>query len=275
MLKRVITSIVALCVLIPILLLSNTWVLPIAVAFCCFIANYEMLKCIGLVSRIELSMPLLAVSVVAPIFARSINSLDKFYIAFSCVVFAIILYIMAVAVFSKGRVGVEDISVSAIMSFYVTIGFVSIVLLHDLFTMGHYTYLLIFIGAWITDIFAYFCGRLFGKHKLIPEVSPKKTVEGSIGGTIFAGLSFVLFGFVLNSIEISIEFGYIQLFVFGIIAAVVAQIGDLSMSVIKRRYGIKDFGNIFPGHGGMLDRFDSVLAVAIVLLIMNTIVSNL
>ena len=275
MLKRVITSIVALCVLIPILLLSNTWVLPIAVAICCFIANYEMLKCIGLVSRIELSMPLLAVSVIAPIFARSINSLDKFYIAFSCVVFAIILYIMAVAVFSKGRDGVEDISVSAIMSFYVTIGFVSIVLLHDLFTMGHYTYLLIFIGAWITDIFAYFCGRLFGKHKLIPEVSPKKTVEGSIGGTIFAGLSFVLFGFVLNSIEISIELGYIQLFVFGIIAAVVAQIGDLSMSVIKRRYGIKDFGNIFPGHGGMLDRFDSVLAVAIVLLIMNTIVSNL
>ena len=79
----------------------------------------------------------------------------------------------------------------------------------------------------------------------------------------------------MGKLNVAVDLGYIQLFVFGIVAAIVAQIGDLSMSALKRRYGIKDFGKVFPGHGGMLDRFDSILAVAIVLFIMNTIVVNL
>lgn len=275
MLIRVITSIVALCVLVPILLLSNTWVLPVAVAICCFIANCELLKCVGSLTKWVLSIPMLIVSTVAPILARVIDAVESYYICLICIVLIEVLYFMFVMVFSKGSIGVDVIAISALMSFYVTVGFTSIVLLHDFFAMGSYTYLLIFVGAWITDIFAYFCGRLFGKHKLIPEVSPKKTIEGSIGGTLFTGLAFMLFGYILNSLQIIVELGYIQLFVFGVVAAIVAQIGDLCMSALKRRYDIKDFGKVFPGHGGMLDRFDSIIAVAIVLLIMNTIVVNL
>lgn len=275
MLTRVITSIVALCVLLPILFFADTWVLPIAVAVCCFIAIYEMLKCIGVLSIPIISVPLFILSAVAPIFVRIIGTLEVYILTLICAFFVETLYLMAVLVFSKGAITIEQIAVSAFMSFYVIFGFISIVLLHDCFNLGKHTYLLIFVGAWITDVFAYFCGRLFGKHKLIPEVSPKKTVEGSIGGTVFSGLAFMLFGFVLGKLDVAVELGYIQLFVFGIVAAIVAQIGDLSMSALKRRYGIKDFGKVFPGHGGMLDRFDSILAVAIVLFIMNTIVVNL
>ena len=275
MLTRVITSMVALFVLIPVLILSDTWVLPIAVAVCCFIANYEMLKCVGALKKPLLSSPLLSLSFALPITVRACDSLERYCLSYMAVVLLVLLYLLAVLVFSKGSIGVETISVASVMSFYVTFGFSSIVLLHDFFALGNYTYLLVFVGAWITDVFAYFCGRLFGKHKLIPEVSPKKTVEGSIGGTLFSGIAFVVFGLIIKSIENDAYQGYVQLFVFGLVAALVAQIGDLCMSALKRHYGIKDFGRVFPGHGGMLDRFDSILAVAIVLLIMNTLVVNI
>ena len=273
MLTRIITSLVALCVLIPVLFLSDTWVLPVAVAIACLIANYEALKCIGSFSKPVLSAGLLAVSAIAPIIVRLTENIAQYCVILACIILAEVLYLLAVLVFSKGNLKIEEISISAFMSFYVTVGFSAIVILHDFFESGHYTYLLIFVGAWITDVFAYFCGRLFGKHKLIPEVSPKKTVEGSIGGTLFASGSFVLFGYIVKSLGYPIENGYVQLFVFGIVAALVAQIGDLCMSALKRHYGIKDFGKIFPGHGGMLDRFDSILAVAVVLLILNTIIT--
>ncbi len=275
MLTRIITALVALCVLIPVLIFSNTWVLPIAVAIVCFIGTYEALKCIGTLKKPIISGVLLSLSAAVPILTRLVNHTCSVFVSMACIVFAVILYFMTVLVFSKGTVGISEISISAFMSFYVISGFSAIVFLHDRFDGGHYTYLLVFIGAWITDVFAYFCGRLFGKHKLIPEVSPKKTVEGSIGGTLFSGVAFVLFGIILESIEIYVDQSHFQLFVFGVIAAVVAQIGDLCMSALKRHYGIKDFGKIFPGHGGVLDRFDSILSVSIVLLILNIVVSSI
>jgi phosphatidate cytidylyltransferase len=122
--------------------------------------------------------------------------------------------------------------------------------------------MLIFFGAWFTDIFAYFCGMLLGKHKLIPDVSPKKTVEGSIGGIFFATLSFLIYGIITNT-YFGTHSNLYFLCIAGVVVSVLSQIGDLLMSHIKRHYGIKDYGSIFPGHGGMLDRFDSILAVAI------------
>ena len=147
-------------------------------------------------------------------------------------------------------------------------GFNAIVYVHDYEPGGEYIYLIAFLGAWITDIFAYFCGMLLGrggKHKLIPDVSPKKTVEGSIGGTVFCMIAMVIFGLIVNRISDGLHANYLFLVIGGFLAAIVSQIGDLCMSVIKRTYGIKDYGKLFPGHGGMLDRFDSVIAVSIVL----------
>ena len=126
---------------------------------------------------------------------------------------------------------------------------------------GVYYFALVFVASWVCDVFAYFVGRAFGRHKLIPEISPKKTVEGAIGGVVCTTLCFVLYGFIISRIS---EFApkYFVLAIFGFVLSVVAQLGDLIASLIKREHGVKDYGCIFPGHGGVLDRFDSILAVA-------------
>ena len=114
----------------------------------------------------------------------------------------------------------------------------------------------------MTDIFAYFTGMLIGKHKLIPEVSPKKTVEGSIGGIAFCTLAFIAYAYIVK-IFFNTELNVLFLAISAIIVSVISQMGDLIMSLIKREYGIKDYGKLFPGHGGVLDRFDSILAVTL------------
>lgn len=269
---RILTGIVALCVLIPVLIFSGTWIFPIALAVCCFIAVFEMLKCVGVLKKLWISVPMLTI---APATILAIRPLKETFEGFSFtqvtlpVLLISMLYLLAVMVFSKNGITIEDIAVSGFMTVYITAAFASILFLRDS-TGGAYTYLLVFIGAWITDIFAYFCGMLFGKHKLIPEVSPKKTVEGSIGGTLFCGGAFILYGVLIDRfVEQASRMNLLLLFAYGVIVAVVSQIGDLCMSAIKRHYGIKDFGKVFPGHGGMLDRFDSILAVALVLLVLN------
>jgi phosphatidate cytidylyltransferase len=176
-----------------------------------------------------------------------------------------VLYLMGVSVFTHGKITFAQLGEALLACLYIVFGFNAIIYLRDLMG-GQYIYLLVFIGAWVTDTFAYFSGVLFGKHKLIPQVSPKKTVEGSIGGTLFCILGFVLFGVILNRF-FAFHVDFIALCVSGLLVAIVSQIGDLCMSVIKRERGIKDYGNLFPGHGGMMDRFDSILAVASVLAI--------
>ena len=136
-------------------------------------------------------------------------------------------------------------------------------------TGGEYYWYFIFIGAWVTDTFAYFSGRLFGKHKLIPAVSPKKTVEGAIGGAVCCALVAMLYGLVIGKCFDGVSPNYLVLAVSGLLIAVVSQIGDLAMSAIKRQYGIKDYGKLLPGHGGLLDRFDSCMAVTILLTFIN------
>ena len=122
-------------------------------------------------------------------------------------------------------------------------------------------------GAWLADSGAYFAGTFFGKHKLCPEVSPKKTVEGFIGGIVVTGLLFMLINFGYSKIlplvtDSTVSVNYFEVCLLGMALAVVGTIGDLSASVLKRQSAIKDYGNIMPGHGGAMDRFDSVLFVA-------------
>lgn len=120
---------------------------------------------------------------------------------------------------------------------------------------------LVFLGAWMPDTFAYFAGSLFGKHKLIPKVSPKKTVEGAIGAVVGAVVTFVAYGLVMD-FGFDYQVNYVVLVFLSLICGVVAQFGDLSASVIKREWGKKDFGNLIPGHGGILDRIDSLNFIA-------------
>ncbi len=277
MLKRIITSIVAICVLIPVLIFSKTWVFPIAVALFAAIGIFEMLGCIGQRKNLFLTIPLCLVAIFMPLYARYIalvNSGSYELLKLGAgITFIMALYIFGVAVFANKSVNITDAGLLLGVSFYIIAAFTSLVYLHDYIPYGNYIYLLTFICAWVTDIFAYFTGRLLGKHKLIPAVSPKKTVEGAIGGLVFCVISTVLFGFVIekffNAQGIT-NANYLILIIAGVFASVVSQTGDLIMSVIKRHYGIKDYGKLFPGHGGVLDRFDSVLAVSLILAVICT-----
>ena len=113
---------------------------------------------------------------------------------------------------------------------------------------------------------AYFSGVTLGKHKLCPAISPKKTIEGSIGGIIFCIIGCVAYRLILASFHDNLPPVWIFA-VLGFVVSIVSQIGDLMFSLIKRRYGLKDYGILFPGHGGVLDRFDSVIATAPLILI--------
>ena len=275
MLKRILTGVVAFCfILVPVLFFADTVALPIGVAVFALIAAYEILHCVGLHKNLWLSLPLYLASGAYPFVLRYMEGIGLTLMPlFLCVP---LLTTLAVAVFSHGKVDIRDASAGYLLWFYSFVGFMSILYLHDMIAGGKYFYLLAFIGAWVTDTFAYFTGMLLGRHKLIPDVSPKKTVEGAVGGVVFCTLGFVVFGILYNKFWVAEGAAILPLWlmaVIGVLVSIVSQIGDLSLSLLKRKYGIKDFGKVFPGHGGVMDRFDSVLAVAIMLLVCFTTMS--
>lgn len=294
MLTRIITAVVALCVFVPICIFSDTIVLEIAMAVLNAAAIYEIWHCITgddredksrCIGSFLLYLPVVLASAALVFFPRFFSGVSSpfaeasafsvnrnaMYVLFMTF-FCLMLYIFAAVVFSRGKIAITNAAVMLMMSLYVTTAFVSILCLRNE-PNGPALFLLPFIGAWVSDTFAYFTGRLLGKHKLIPEVSPKKTVEGAVGGVVFTAVGFVVFGLIVSQGNASPH--YILLAVSGAVISVISQIGDLIASVVKRHYGIKDYGKLFPGHGGVLDRFDSVMASAPVLYILISLFPNM
>lgn len=152
-----------------------------------------------------------------------------------------------------GKKTVEDISVSILTFVYITVALSSVIVVREAsFDFIWY----IFIFAWATDTCAYFAGFAFGKHKLMPKVSPKKTIEGAIGGIIGCIIISTVYAYFVHP-------EYILLIgVSALIGSVISQAGDLFASSFKRKLGVKDYGNLIPGHGGMLDRIDSIIFTA-------------
>jgi phosphatidate cytidylyltransferase len=130
--------------------------------------------------------------------------------------------------------------------------------LRDIPTYGEYLTLFMIVSVWVSDTGAYFSGRFFGRHKLNPEVSPKKTWEGAVGGTLLAVGGALLMRHLFLSALFSVQ----QALWLGLLVAVVGQVSDLAESILKRSTGAKDSSNLLPGHGGFLDRFDSYLLLA-------------
>ena len=283
--QRIITGIIVVLIMIPIVLLAQTPVLPIAIAIGSLIAIFEITRCIGMHKAYAFVVPLYALAAGMPFLERilSLGSLNATFTPDSnrhlaqygsILMIIILFYFFTIAIFSKGKYNLADVCVLYATSFYILMGFNSILIMHDNEEGGHVLYLAIFISAWITDVFAYFCGMLLGrggKHKLIPDVSPKKTVEGSIGGIVFSVLCMMIFGWICNHFT-EYDSNILMFALGGFMASIVAQIGDLLMSYVKRHYGIKDFSQLFPGHGGVLDRFDSILAVSIAMMCLTTFV---
>ena len=262
MLKRIITSIFALCVLIPVLIFSHTWVFYIAISLVSAICLFEIFKCLGQHKKLSITVPAYAIAVALPILQKLFDDAIKLIAVCSVCAIVYLVYCFALVVWSHGKLSYNDMAVSIFTSMYIVFALNMILYIRNFSDKGYILYLLIFIGAWVTDIFAYFTGVFFGKHKLIEDVSPKKTIEGSIGGIVFCSLAFVATG-IIADVFFECNANVIFLALSGIFISMIAQIGDLIMSVIKRHYGIKDYGKIFPGHGGMLDRFDSILAVSL------------
>ena len=264
MLKRIITAVVAVIILLPILWFSDTFLFPFAIAVVSCISLFEIFSCLGFKEKFAVTMPAYLMAVAIPFLGKIAGGAAALMPTVCAVLILYIMYLMALSVIFHEKYSLHDLAICYMTSIYIICGFSSIQFLRE---MTNNTYLLVFIGAWITDIFAYFTGVFFGKHKLCEKISPKKTIEGSIGGITFCAIAFVLFAVLIVEKDLKL-YEYIIIAVIGVIISVVSQIGDLSMSLIKRHYGIKDFGKIFPGHGGMLDRFDSIIAVSSVLFIL-------
>ena len=136
---------------------------------------------------------------------------------------------------------------------------------------GAYTVWLIFISAWGCDTCAYLAGRAFGKHKMTPVLSPRKTVEGAVGGVAGAGILGLIYGLIFAEKLTAFTHPALSCVIICVCGAFLSMMGDLSASAIKRNYDIKDYGKIIPGHGGIMDRFDSVIFTAPCIYILTVI----
>ncbi len=264
---RTITSTILLAVMVPILILSEYLIYPIALAIFSVMAVFELLRVIGVHEFWKISLPAYIMALALPILTHDIfldqnPELQKNYMLFAvATIFAYMLYIMALAVFSKGELKFSKVAEVFLSVTYVVMSFTALCLLRYI-EDGTFCFFLVFLSAWGTDVGAYLVGSLFGKHKLIPDVSPKKSVEGAVGGVIFAIILFIIYGAAVTYFSDQTA-NYLILVITAFILSVVSQIGDLIASLIKREYGIKDYGTILPGHGGIMDRFDSILAVSL------------
>lgn len=259
MLKRIITGVVGIAVLLPFLIFSDTWALVVMTSVMSVFAVCEVLKCTDQIRRWAVTVMCIGVCLAAQILTRLLDS-DIYttvmlltYVAFSVV-------LMTMAVFSKGSFKLTEATQITVIVMYISFGFSALVLLRDL-ESGMALMLLAFIVPWVCDAMAYFVGVFFGKHKMIPDVSPKKTVEGAVGGIVGGVLITVIFGIVMQ-FGFGMDTHYPMLIVLALVGCLVSQWGDLIASLLKREYGVKDYGKLFPGHGGVMDRFDSIIAVS-------------
>lgn len=251
--QRIITAIVALVIFFPLVIIGG---LPftIAVYAIATIGLYELLRMKNIrIFSIEgiLTWMTLAIILMPSKWANEVQEL----IGYSKIemIFAFILILLIFTVISKNRFTFDQAAFTAFGSLYVGIGFYY--LIETRFYGFEYVFYALLV-IWTTDSGAYFTGRKFGKRKLWPEISPNKTIEGFVGGIILAVILACVFQYFYP-----IAPSYMMLVIVTMIASVIGQLGDLVESALKRHFGVKDSGNLLPGHGGILDRFDSLLFV--------------
>jgi phosphatidate cytidylyltransferase len=172
-----------------------------------------------------------------------------------------LMLLMFVYVFEFPKYKAEQIAIAFLGLFYVSI-MLSYIYQVRIMEDGAFLVWLIFIGAWGSDTCAYCIGVLIGKHKIIPKLSPKKSLEGSIAGVIGAALLGFLYALAVQKYITDIENPLVLFTIIGAASSIISQIGDWAASAIKRDHDIKDYGNLIPGHGGILDRFDSIIFTA-------------
>jgi phosphatidate cytidylyltransferase len=260
---RVISSLIGLVVLILVLLMFNTIVLNIAVAVISLIAVYELLCATGCRQYRVLFFLSMTFAALVPFFPVRFVAQNLMVI---CYVYVLAVFLLLLKTHEHLRV--EQVAISVMCSLLIPFSLTTLVYQRDSHgaTLGIF-YVLISLGsAWLSDTGAYFAGRAFGRRKLAPQISPKKTVEGAIGGAVFAAFTMLfvawLYALMVSYVGYAMDVFYLRLLCMMPALTAVSILGDLSASVIKRQFGVKDYGSIMPGHGGVMDRFDSALTVA-------------
>lgn len=269
--QRIITGSIMIAIMIPVLWFSYTPVFAVVATLLAFVATWEMLHCVGTDKKAGAAIPSYVFTLVVCAAAKYfMPRRDYFAWSYIGIVFFFFVCLAVYSIFSKGKFPVDELFASFGGVFYVGSAFGALILTRESY-LGEYLYLLAILIPIISDTFAYFTGVFFGKHKLIPDVSPKKTVEGSVGGIVFSGIGCIVFAVVLlrmNGYGLAL-WQYAGVFVAGCLIAMLSQVGDLLASLIKRRYGIKDYGKLFPGHGGVMDRLDSILITSPLILVFS------
>ena len=270
---RIITSVVGLSVLAVVLAFFDTFLFDLVLSAICLLAIHEVYTAMGFGKK-EWYLYVAAVPLTLLVMLSSSQMVRSLLLpaAFLTALFYNVCQIRNVKTLDFGK-----LAGFVYFSTVITFCFYSLIHLKRMLPFAQYRYdaiyfiLLILCFAWGGDTCAYFAGRAFGKHKLCPVVSPKKTVEGAIGGvlgTMVFGVIITLVysvaadrmeAFTRSNIGVSM---YVIIALLGCVAAVLGIYGDLFASVVKRQCGIKDYGTIMPGHGGILDRFDSVMFIA-------------
>ena len=253
---RVITAAVLIPVLLLLLMVAPTIVTAIVWGLLLAIAAYELLYCTGLVqeSRLVVHAAVMAFAVVLWSHFDAIHA----YGQIGLMIFLAVLF--AEMMLSHVKITFDKVCMCIVAGFVIPFLLSSLIRILVMSRIGRYMVLIPFIVAFTSDAGAYFAGRFFGRHKLAPVVSQHKTIEGAIGGIIAAVASMIIYCIILQFVfNFNVKYGYAV--IYGLLGSLVGVFGDLCFSVVKRQTGIKDYGNLIPGHGGVLDRFDSMMMV--------------
>jgi len=237
-------------------------VYPAAMAILCAFGAYEMTKCIFTGIRIvsAAAMGLVCGSAVIlfsdELFLLTLNTV------FILAAVSVAAFCVCICLLAKKAASTKANSLLLVCALiYITVSFMNLCSARTL--LSEYMFLMLFVCSWASDTLAYFIGRRFGKHKLAPTLSPKKTVEGAVAGVIAAAVAMLVFFMITDRFTSSFS-EYIVWPLLGALTGAVSQAGDIFASAFKRHSKIKDYGKLFPGHGGVMDRFDSVLGAAFV-----------
>ncbi len=260
--ERLISASVGLAILWGVLYLYDTVALNVAIAVISIMAMNEMLEAAGYMKNAPLWIAAFGFTVLIPFLGTSFiwNALPMICFGFALLLFVIFLI-------RHETMNIEAIGFTFFMSLLISFSLSSSIYMRDRYgsTIGLFSVLVALCASWMSDTGAYFAGSMFGKHKLAPNISPKKTIEGAIGGVFVAAASLMMLGWVYTlyyaQMGQTVSVNYLMMLIWSPVLSAAGVFGDLSASAIKRQFKIKDFGNIMPGHGGVLDRFDSVLFV--------------
>ena len=256
MLTRILAAVVLILVLIVALLFAPGYVAAVLVGLMCGIGSYELLYRTGLVKNWRLNVYSAVMAFCVSVWSYCGAPYAPAMIGIF--VYTLLLFVEMLASGLKRKF--TDVALCLFSG--VVIPFMLTALVRILVMPGgKFLIFLPFLMAFLSDTGAYFVGVFMGKHKLCPLISPKKSVEGFVGGILTAVAGMLLFAVILQR-HFLFEVNYFLALVYGLLGAVGGVMGDLTMSVIKRQVGIKDYGNLIPGHGGILDRFDSVMITA-------------